>query len=106
MASISTGEMEVILQWFRKDNITRPDGSWVEFFLDFYELIGTYMLKVIEECRTSWRTYEALNSTFIALIPKSNAPRNFKDYKTISLCNYIYKIIAKNITNKIKPILS
>jgi len=50
--------------------------------------------------------YDAFNYTFIALIPKSDDPQTFNDFRPISLCNCIYKIIAKIIVNHLKPILS
>jgi len=50
--------------------------------------------------------YDAFNSPFIALIPKSDSPLTFNDFRPISLCNCIYKIIAKIIANYLKPILS
>ena len=48
----------------------------------------------------------ALNSTFLTLIPKCDKPSSFADFRPISLCNLIYKLIAKVISNKLKPILS
>ena len=38
----------------------------------------------------------------IALIPKSNLPNSFEDFRSISLCNCIYKIIGKVISTRIK----
>eukprot|EP00253_Pinus_taeda_P006660 PITA_06660 len=64
------------------------------------------IIKVVEESRTSGSLYNAINSTFIALIPKTDAPASFDDYRPISLCNVLYKIISKIIANRIKPILS
>lgn len=49
---------------------------------------------------------EGLNSTFITLIPKVDKPSTFDDFKPISLCNYIYKINAKIIVDRVRPILS
>eukprot|EP00253_Pinus_taeda_P034809 PITA_34809 len=48
----------------------------------------------------------AIKSTFIALIPKTDGPSSFDDFRPISLCNCLYKIIAKIIANRLKPILS
>lgn len=78
----------------------------VEFYLAFYELFGNDLLHVIEECRTSGKLYNTINSTFIALIPNSDSPSSFNDFRPISLCNCLYKIIAKIIANRIRPILS
>ena len=47
-----------------------------------------------------------MNNTFIALIPKKQKCEAFEDYIPISSCNMIYKVVAKIIAQRIKPILS
>lgn len=47
-----------------------------------------------------------INTTFIALIPKTNSPQSFDDFRPISLCKCVYKVIAKVIARRIKVILS
>ena len=46
-----------------------------------------------------------LNSTYITLIAKNDKPTSFNDYRPISLCNMVYKIITKIIAIHIKSIL-
>ena len=59
---------------------------------------------MVEESRTNGRMHDEFNSTFITLIPKSDFPQTYNDYRPISLCNCIYNIISKIIANQIKPI--
>ena len=46
-----------------------------------------------------------LNDTYICLIPKVNSPQKITEYRLISLCNVIYKIVAKVLANRLKGVL-
>ena len=49
---------------------------------------------------------ESLNTTFISLIPKIKNPKKVLDFRPISLCNVIYKLISKVMANHLKKILA
>eukprot|EP01018_Ginkgo_biloba_P034237 Gb_24170 [translate_table: standard] len=100
MEEFSKDELKEVLDSFQKDKSPGPDGWPVEFFLGFLEVIEKELLRVIEESRVSGKMLAAFNSTFIAPIPKSDNPSSFEEYRPISLCNCIYKIIAKVIARE------
>lgn len=47
-----------------------------------------------------------LNHTYIALIPKVQKPREVNEFILISLCNVIYRIIAKTMATRLKHVLN
>jgi hypothetical protein len=69
-------------------------------------MVAKDLLEAVEESRLSGEVIRSLNSTFISLIPKVNGPASFGDFRPIALCNLCYKIIAKIIAKRIRPIMS
>lgn len=41
----------------------------------------------------------------IALIPKVECPSTFKEFRSISLCNTLYKLITRVLVNRLRPML-
>ena len=62
-------------------------------------------MNLVEYSRLSGRFLTSLNSNFITLIPKKDKPSTFADFRPISLCNLIYKLIAKVVAQRLKPFL-
>jgi hypothetical protein len=87
------------------DKCPGPDGFNPGFYQHFWDLCG----HEIFEAGCSWLESGSfppnLNSTNIALIPKGESQTTMKDWRPISLCNVLYKIVAKVLANRLKPVL-
>eukprot|EP00253_Pinus_taeda_P010711 PITA_10711 len=106
MEVVSKEEVEHVIKSMAKDKSPGPDGWTIEIFNHFFDSIGDELTEVVDESRRKGEIHLPFNATFIALIPKKEDPESFEDFRPISLCNCIYKIIAKIIALRLKPILS
>ena len=98
-------EVEKALKTFKKDKVPGSDGSPVEFYLTFLDLLGPLLVNLVESSRIQGRVSPVINSTFLALIPKLDLPVTFADFRPISLCNLCYKLISKIAALRLKPFL-
>ena len=91
----------------QKDKIPEPDGWPMEFFNGFMDLFETNLLVVITKSRINETKtlVAAFNAIFITLIPKVDNVTKWEEYRPISLCNYIYKLISRVIARRMKTIL-
>ena len=78
----------------------------MESFMEYFDLMGSDLLWVVEDTRIRGVNLGDMNSNFVALIKKKSLTEDLGDFHPISLCNYVYKLIANIIENRLKPILS
>jgi hypothetical protein len=82
-----------------------PDGYPAVFYQKIWSTIGRDVCKVVLFYLNGGQLDEGLNTTNIVLIPKVNSPSKLADYRPISLCNVLYKLIYKVLANRLKLIL-
>ena len=90
---VTLEEIKSVLVKFNRDQSPGPDGWTLEFFVYFFDLVGKDLLEMVEDSRRNGKLCGGLNSTFLAPISKANKPVSFDDFRPISLCNLIYKVI-------------
>ena len=106
MVEVQEKELLEFIHSFQKDKSPGPDGWMIEFYLGCFDTLGLDLLQVVNESKKAGLIHRPFSSTFIALIPKYDEPNSLDEYRPISLCNCIYKIISKIISRKIKEVLS
>jgi len=106
MEEVIEDKIKDVLHRCHKYKIPGLDGWTIEFYLSFYDLIGKDLLDVVEESRREGHFPAPLNSTFIALIPNTDTPQCMDEFRPISLCNCIYKIMENVMDRRIKGVLS
>lgn len=67
-----------------------------------WKWIGGDVTKIVQDFYDCGNIHPKLNETIIALIPKKSNPMIPQDFRPISLCNVIYKIISKSLANRLK----
>lgn len=82
-----------------------PDGFPARFFQRNWGVLKEDVTKAVMKFFEDGVMPEGVNETVIVLIPKGNDPKNIKDYRPISLCNVIYKVISKVLVNHLRPFL-
>jgi hypothetical protein len=106
MEEVTLEELKGVMRSFQKEKIRGPYGWTIECFLGFSDLLGQDILRLVEEIRLLGQMPLSLNCTFITLIPKRENSDSLEDFKPISLCNFIYKIVFKVLARRLKRILS
>lgn len=98
-------EFSLAVKQMHPDKSAGPDGLNPAFYQNFWSLLG----KEVFQCCCTWLNEVSfptkLNDTTIVLIPKKDNAKSMKDLRPIALCNVLYKIIAKVLSNRLRVLL-
>ena len=72
------------------------------FYQKYWDLVGIYVINCVLNVLNVGILPSGLNETYICLIPKVKNSQKIIEFRPISLCNVLYKIIAKVLANRLK----
>lgn len=105
IGEVTEEEVKRVLFSMPADKSPGPDGYTSEFFKASWDITGRDFVVAIKSFFDKGFLPKGVNSTILALIPKKNESIYMKDYRPISCCNVIYKVISKILANRMKRIL-
>ena len=102
-AMVTPKEIKDALWSMQQYKAPEPDGLSMGFFQRFWMIVGNSVREEVEKVFLTKKVPGYLNKTHIVLIPKIQGPETIGNYKPISLCNSIYKVISTVLVTRIRP---
>lgn len=96
----STDEILAALKSISLHKAPRPDGYQPIFYQRSWEITGQIVVAFIKNILRGKPIPDRTADTLIALVPKVEKPSKVSQFRSIRLCNMIYKVAAKTIANR------
>jgi hypothetical protein len=105
LKTFTTLEVEAALNQMHPLKSPGPDGFSACFYQRAWSTVKMEVCQTVLGFLNHGFFDDALNETHIALIPKIKNPSSVTEYRPISLCNVLYKLISKVLANRLKKVL-
>ncbi|KAL0283962.1 UNVERIFIED_CONTAM: Retrovirus-related Pol polyprotein from type-2 retrotransposable element R2DM [Sesamum radiatum] len=102
---VSPDEVKQALFDIDESKAPGPDGYSAGFFKAAWPVIGGEVTQAIRDFFQTGRLLKQVNATLISLIPKVSNPGVVAEFRPISCCNVLYKVITKILVQRMRGIL-
>jgi len=103
---ITKKEVMISLNSMKPYKAPGPDGFQCIIFKQYWHIVGDDVFNLVQSSFLTGHFDPSISDTLLTFIPKIDHPNTYKDFRPISLCNIIYKIITKVIVHRLRPILN
>ncbi|KAA3453673.1 reverse transcriptase [Gossypium australe] len=104
-ANFTKEEIRTALNEMGPTKALGEDGLPAIFYQKCWPIIGEDVANYCLQQLNKSMDVSSINKTNIVLLPKVSSPTNISQFRPISLCNVIYKVIAKAIANQLRVVL-
>ena len=92
-------EVKAAIKALNAEGARGLDGIPMVFYKEFWEFIRAEVMVTLEEFQQQTSNTEKINKSHIFILPKCQGVVREEDFRSISLSNSIYLIIAKVLAN-------
>ncbi|KAG7559018.1 Reverse transcriptase zinc-binding domain [Arabidopsis thaliana x Arabidopsis arenosa] len=82
-----------------------PDGYQPVFYQHCWEVVGESVVKFVLEFFATGQLPQDTNDALVVLIAKVAKPEKITQFRPISLCNVLFKMITKVMVERLKPVM-
>lgn len=82
-----------------------PDGFQPVFYQDCWEVVGQSVTNFVLNFFETGQLPSKANDALLVLIPKVDKPEKMAQFRPISLCNVLFKIITKSMVMRLKRVM-